>query len=172
MTPSSAPDPAALAEDLNKILCVVTTAHRLVEDNRTVDLTALEGKMAAVCKAVTTLPRDQSRAFLPTLETLAAGLDDLEAALRGQFGALVADRAAGPRPWLAGDDGPPPARAARAYAARSRPAHRIHPEAPRPGEPGATNSGSGMGGAPGPETNDTAPPAPPGHPGEAGGAKG
>ncbi|MBK1665679.1 hypothetical protein CKO38_14075 [Rhodospirillum rubrum] len=81
--------PDDLASDLEKTASVVATALRLVNDGRAVDLAALEGKVAVLCKAITALPRDQGRRFLDPLESLIRGLDLLEEALRLRFDHLL-----------------------------------------------------------------------------------
>lgn len=73
--------------DLEKASSVVATGRRLVAQGRTLDLTALEGKVAAACEAIAALPRDEARAVLPTLEALLAALDALESDLKSQYAA-------------------------------------------------------------------------------------
>ncbi|GEO80301.1 hypothetical protein [Pararhodospirillum oryzae] len=88
----------ALADDLERIASVIATARRLIDEARAVDLAVLETKIGAVCHAVSALPRDEARLFLPTLEALVLDLDSLEAALRahpptGPARAQTAERA-------------------------------------------------------------------------------
>ncbi|MCF8481197.1 MAG: hypothetical protein K9H25_12255 [Rhodospirillum sp.] len=91
MTPSSAPpprDPGTISVELDKVTSLIATAQRLVGENRAVDLSALEGKVASICGAVADLPREDARRFLSALESLITGLDQLESALRRRYGPL------------------------------------------------------------------------------------
>jgi hypothetical protein len=87
--------------ELDKAASVVATAGRLSAQGRTVDLTALEAKVAGACRAIGTLPRDEARTLLPTLEALLSGLDALEGELKTHFaagmGAASSGTAAPPR---------------------------------------------------------------------------
>jgi hypothetical protein len=109
MTDTPAPgSPGTIALDLKKVTSLIATAKRLVEEDRAVDLGALEGKVATLCAAAAALPRDRARPFLPALESLITGLDELEAALRARFAPLFDSPA---------DGAQAPARAARAARA-------------------------------------------------------
>jgi hypothetical protein len=91
MTPPTASPPRntdTISVELEKVSSLIATARRLVGEDRGVDLSALEGKVSALCKAVTDLPRQDGRPFIPSLKSLITGLDDLEAALHDRFGPL------------------------------------------------------------------------------------
>lgn len=110
-----APAPASLDAirlELDKVASVVATAARLSAQGRTVDLTALEGKVAGACQAIAALPRDEARSLLPTLDALLSALDALEGDLKTQFAAGMGGTAAGSAP---------PPRAAAAYGRNQPP---------------------------------------------------
>ncbi|WP_413205283.1 hypothetical protein [Rhodospirillum sp. A1_3_36] len=90
-TASSSQNTGAISVELEKVNSLIATAKRLVGEERAVDLSALEGKVSALCKAVTDLPRQDGRPFIPSLKSLITGLDELEAALHDRFGPLLFD---------------------------------------------------------------------------------
>ncbi len=77
----------SLRLDLDKVASVIATGRRLLAQGRTLDLSALEGKIAAACTAITELPREEARALLPALEAVLDGLDELEQDLKSQYAA-------------------------------------------------------------------------------------
>jgi hypothetical protein len=68
-------------EELNKAASMVLTARRLLATGTTVDLSALEGKVRAICEQVAAMGRDDGRPLVPMMETLIGDLDRLEAAI-------------------------------------------------------------------------------------------
>lgn len=73
--------------DIEKASSVVATGRRLVAQGRTLDLSALETKVAAACAAIGALPKDDARDLLPALEALLGSLDQLEEDLKSQYAA-------------------------------------------------------------------------------------
>lgn len=73
--------------DLEKAASVIATGRRLLSQGRTLDLSAFEGKVAAACEAVSSLPKEEARPLLPALESLLAALDQLEQDLKSQYAA-------------------------------------------------------------------------------------
>ena len=91
-----------LADALKKLLSVVTTAQRLIQDRQSVDLTGLDGKVADLCEGIAALPPDLARSLAPPLEALVTALDQLDMATRQSMEA---------RAWLwRGPDGITPMR--------------------------------------------------------------
>lgn len=113
MTQSASASLDAIRLELAKAASVVTTAARLSAQGRTVDLSALEHKVAGACQAISTLPREEARDLLPTLDSLLAALDTLENDLKTQFAA-----------GMSGTRTAPPPRAAAAYGRNQPPARR------------------------------------------------
>lgn len=73
---------AALREELDKAASLVLTARRLLATGTMVDLSALEGKVRAICDQIATMERDAGRPLIPVMETLIGDLDRLEAAIQ------------------------------------------------------------------------------------------
>jgi hypothetical protein len=83
---------------------LIQAASRLISEGRVLDLKGLEGRIARLCRSVAARPGLEAQSYLPRLEALAAGLDEL--------GQVVDDR----RALLAEfADEMPPAGAAAAY---------------------------------------------------------
>jgi hypothetical protein len=87
MTTSAASD-FALSE-IEKVHAVLSTARRLTQDGRTVDLSAVEDRIRRLCDAVEGLPKTQGRALAPALTALMAEFDALAQDLSGRFGGLL-----------------------------------------------------------------------------------
>lgn len=89
MTDPNAPTPTveSIRLELDKASSVVATAAKLSAQGRTVDLSALEAKVANACRAIGSLPRDDARTLLPMLEALLKALDSLEDNLKARFAA-------------------------------------------------------------------------------------
>ncbi len=87
--------PVDIAEELQKVGSLVTTARRLLATGTMVDLSALEGKVRAICEACAAVGRETARPHLPAMEALIADLDRLSEALRAQH-QPVAARIEGP----------------------------------------------------------------------------
>ncbi|MGE5514266.1 MAG: hypothetical protein ACM31D_00435 [Bacteroidota bacterium] len=73
---------AVVREELDKAASLVLTAQRLLATGTMVDLSALEGKVRAVCKEVAAMKREEGRPLVPVLETLIGDLNRLEAAIQ------------------------------------------------------------------------------------------
>jgi hypothetical protein len=70
-------------EELEKAASLVGTARRLLDTGTTVDLSALEGKVRAICAQLPGLEREQGRALVPAMESLIDDLDRLAELIRG-----------------------------------------------------------------------------------------
>lgn len=84
-------DPIATAEvqsELDKIESLVTTAARLMNDGRMIDLNALSKRTDDTCAALIALPATESKALLPKLEIILKRLDELTGQLSKRFGDL------------------------------------------------------------------------------------
>ncbi|WP_404384857.1 hypothetical protein [Caenispirillum salinarum] len=112
MTDTPAPSLDSIRLELDKAASVVATAARLSAQGRTVDLSALEGKVAGACRAIAGLPREEARTLLPTLDALLAALDALEGDLKTHFaaglGGATSGGAAAPRAAAAYGRNQPP----------------------------------------------------------------
>jgi hypothetical protein len=73
---------AGVREELDKAASLVLTARRLLATGTMVDLSALEGKVRAICEEVAALAREDGRPLVPMMETLIGDLDRLEAAIQ------------------------------------------------------------------------------------------
>lgn len=90
MTHVPAPPPSidAIQAELVKIESLISTAVRLLEDGRVVNLQALQTRTKDVCDAALALPREDSRPLIPAMETLLVALDTLTGKLNNRFGDL------------------------------------------------------------------------------------
>ena len=88
MSPSSPTNAETIKADLLKVESLIATAIRLLDEGRIVNLSALQGRTKQVCDAALALPRDESRALVPAMETLLTALDTLTAKLNDRFGDL------------------------------------------------------------------------------------
>jgi len=66
------------------VTSLVTTARRLLAEQKMVDLSALEGKVRALCDAVRHLPPGDAAAVKAALTDIVEDLDRLEAELTAQ----------------------------------------------------------------------------------------
>ncbi|MBB4266797.1 hypothetical protein [Roseospira visakhapatnamensis] len=116
------PSPEDLSDALKKLLSVVTTAHRLIQDRQAVDLTGLDRQVADLCEGIAALPAAQARAFAPSLETLVAALDGLETASRDfmEARAWLWRGPAGITPMRRFTDAPPAGVVSSAYTSAGR----------------------------------------------------
>ncbi|MEN0074730.1 MAG: hypothetical protein AAGC69_10110 [Paracraurococcus sp.] len=78
----SNPEPAPTLAAIEAMQGTLAVARALVESGREVDLGGLDGGTAALCAAVTLLPREAGRAMLPALLALLAEVDALRGALQ------------------------------------------------------------------------------------------
>lgn len=74
-------NPTRVREELDKAASLVLTARRLLATGTMVDLSALEGKVRAICDQVAGMTREDGRPLVPVMETLIGDLDRLEAAI-------------------------------------------------------------------------------------------
>ncbi|MFN3077315.1 MAG: hypothetical protein ABT940_10625 [Alphaproteobacteria bacterium] len=76
---------AALRTDFVKVSSLVSTARRLLVEGRSVDLSALQGKVQELCENVADMPLDEGRQLVPEIELLLTNLDGLAVDLDQQF---------------------------------------------------------------------------------------
>jgi hypothetical protein len=79
---------AAIEAELAKILSMLSTAQRLMDEERVVDLAVLEARTRTLCAAVLDLPKLEARDIAPKLEDLLNQLDKLAGAMYDKFGEL------------------------------------------------------------------------------------
>ena len=83
----SEPNPGRRPEVLpeaDKLTSLVTTARRLLAEKKIVDLSALDGKVRALCDATRHVPPKDTAAVIAALTDIVEGLDRLEAELTAQ----------------------------------------------------------------------------------------
>ncbi len=81
--PDAGPRPEVLPE-ADKLTSLVTTARRLLAAQKMVDLSALDGKVRALCDATRHVPPDDTAAVKAALSDIVEDLDRLEAELTAQ----------------------------------------------------------------------------------------
>jgi hypothetical protein len=74
-------NPAAVREELDKAASMVWTARRLLATGTIVDLSALEGKVKAICDEVSVMGREDGQGLVPMMEKLIGDLDRLAEAI-------------------------------------------------------------------------------------------
>lgn len=84
--PSPLPTPDAIKSELVKIESLISTAIRLLDDGRVVNLVALQARTKEVCDSAIALPRAESTPLIPAMEALLTALDTLTAKLNDRFG--------------------------------------------------------------------------------------
>ncbi len=70
--------------EADKLTSLVTTARRLLAEKKMVDLSALDGKVRALCDAIRRVPPEDTAAVKAALTDILEGLDRLEAELTVQ----------------------------------------------------------------------------------------
>ena len=75
-------NPGAVREELDKAASLVLTARRLLATGTMVNLSALEGKVRAICDQVAAMTREDGRPLVPVMESLIGDLDRLAEAIR------------------------------------------------------------------------------------------
>jgi hypothetical protein len=81
---------AAAGGEIEKVRAVLTTARRLTAEGRSVDLSAVEGRIRALCRTVEALPRAESKPLAAALDGLLAEFDALAEELTARFAGLPA----------------------------------------------------------------------------------
>ncbi len=70
--------------EADKLTSLVTTARRLLAEKKIVDLSALDGKVRALCDAIRHVPPADTAAVKAALTGIVEGLDRLEVELTAQ----------------------------------------------------------------------------------------
>ncbi len=77
---------AAIQAELLKIESLISTAVRLLDEGRVVELSALQERTKRICDAALALPKAEAAPLIPAMEALLSGLDALTANLSRRFG--------------------------------------------------------------------------------------
>jgi len=85
-TPADAADSLDVVAEMNEVAAVIATARRLTDEGRTVNLSALEGKIGRLCAAVREAPPADRESVVEAMEKLVDALDELAATLTTRFG--------------------------------------------------------------------------------------
>ena len=65
----------AMIDEADKISSLIATARKLLEDNKMVDLKALEGRVADLCQRIEAAPTGEVAPIRNTVNTILADLD-------------------------------------------------------------------------------------------------
>ncbi len=76
--------PPEFRPEVEKVTSLITTARRLLAEQKMVDLTALEGKVGTLCEAIRHVPAEESAAAKASLTAILEDLDRLAAELTAQ----------------------------------------------------------------------------------------
>lgn len=74
----------AIMVEADKITSLIRTARSLLEDGKLVDLSALEGKVADLCRRFSNIPPKATETFRATIKDIMADLDLLATELARQ----------------------------------------------------------------------------------------
>jgi hypothetical protein len=80
--------PETALSEVEKIHAVLSTARRLINDGRSIDLSAVDERIRTLCAAVEALPAAQGRTLAPALSALLSEFDALAADLNERYGGL------------------------------------------------------------------------------------
>jgi hypothetical protein len=81
-------DMESINSDLLKIESLISTANRLVDEGRIVDLAALQERTKQVCDAAVQLAPQDAKPLIPAMESVLAQLDSLTENLTKRYGDL------------------------------------------------------------------------------------
>ncbi|MBL6927591.1 MAG: hypothetical protein ISR44_00335 [Rhodospirillales bacterium] len=85
---TSADERPDVVSEMAKVASVIATARRMLEEGKMIDLSALSGKVEALCAQGISAPREEREAVARALEELVEALDGLAQDLKTQFKAL------------------------------------------------------------------------------------
>ncbi|HVI52195.1 MAG TPA: hypothetical protein VM661_13355 [Candidatus Sulfotelmatobacter sp.] len=77
MSPASLQSAQDARQELEKVSSLVLAARRLMAKGSLVDLSAIQERVAAICAAVESMPREDGRSLLEELTDLIRRLDSL-----------------------------------------------------------------------------------------------
>jgi hypothetical protein len=77
----------ALSE-IEKVHAVLSTARRMTNDGRTIDLSAVDVRIKRLCDTIEALPSTQGRTLAPALSALLAEFDSLSQELNDRFSGM------------------------------------------------------------------------------------
>ena len=82
--PQAEDETIAIMVDADKIASLITTARQLLQENKMVDLSALEGKVADLCRRFGKVPAEKAEPFRTTINNIMTDLDLLASDLAQQ----------------------------------------------------------------------------------------
>jgi len=82
--PQPEDETVAIMVEADKIASLIRTARNLLEDGKLVDLSALEGKVADLCRRFANVSPDETEPFRATIKNIMTDLDLLAAELARQ----------------------------------------------------------------------------------------
>ena len=82
--PPAEDETVAIMVEADKIASLIATARRLLQDDKMVDLSALEGKVAGLCQRFGNVPPEAAEPFRATINAIMADLDQLAGDLARQ----------------------------------------------------------------------------------------
>lgn len=82
------PTPELALSEIEKIHAVLSTAQRMTNEGRTIDLSAVDTRIRQLCETVERLPPAQGRTLVPALNALLSEFDALGKELGERFGNL------------------------------------------------------------------------------------
>ncbi len=91
MTGTSAALSPEIASELEKVTSIIAMARRMMTENRFVDLSALDGKVKALCESARAAPGEYRMAAAIALKELVEDLDRLEGELADQNSLLLGE---------------------------------------------------------------------------------
>ena len=90
----SSPDPldgSQIKTEVHKVASLVDTVCQLLAEGRIVDLSALEGKVRLMCDAIQDAAPEEHAELREPVAAIIDALDQLEADLTRQYGAILAE---------------------------------------------------------------------------------
>lgn len=80
-----------LVQETEKVASLITAARRLLREDRMIDLSALQGKVSALCQAIQAAPLESVRGLRPAIEAILKDLDNLQDDLTAQNADVTAE---------------------------------------------------------------------------------
>jgi two-component sensor histidine kinase len=77
--------PDQFKNDLKRVLSLIRTGERYLEDGKVVDLAALEGRIADLCEQARTMPPEQRQDVAPLLAALTEELGQFETKMQQEY---------------------------------------------------------------------------------------
>ncbi|MCC9624102.1 hypothetical protein LPB41_20675 [Thalassospira sp. MA62] len=77
--------PEQFKKDLKRVLSLIRTSQRYLEDGKVIDLSALEARISDLCEQARTMPPEQRADVAPLLASLTDELGDLEGKMQREY---------------------------------------------------------------------------------------